>query len=245
MNARTIKRISEYISKPIVIFDLETTGAKPDEDEIVQFGGVRIEPNGTHEVFSFLCKPDKKIHPEAVKVHGITEAQLKSEKPFKHYSSQIDKFFKDADIAGFNIKVFDHVIIKRQMQNSGFMNTFENANIIDSYLIFLKDCPRNLGSAKKYYTGKPMENAHDALGDVLATSEILAEQLLEHKIDDVAEAIKKKEYITYDKKKQPILNFSKKHKGKLLKNVDVSFLKWVLTKDFPDDVKAIIKKYVK
>lgn len=247
--------ISKKISKSVVIFDLETTGVNTYKDQIVQFGGIRLEPDGKHSKLEFMCKPSIPIEIEASKVHGFTEQSLEKEKEFKHYIPKIKKFFKDADVAGFNIIHFDVTILSRQLTENGTKDFFVNKKIYDAYKVFCAQCPRKLGNATQYYTGKPIVDAHDALSDVNATIMVMAKQMKvqESDFESMAVSFKDKKtkkasdisrYITYNKENKPVLNFSKKYKGELLEQVDKGFLRWILKTEFPKELKSLVKKYL-
>ncbi len=255
-----IKQLEEYIKgfkgkikKPLVVFDLETTGLDTAKDQIIQFAGVKIFPKGDMEEFTFKCKPTCPIHPKATESHGYKDEDLKDFKEFKNFANLVSDFFKDAEVvAGFNIARFDVKMLSRQMEEAGFKDIFEGKVVYDSYPVYLTHSGRKLSDAFKFYTSKDIENAHDALGDVRSTIAVMAQQAAFEKSDFKAIAEKAaasspkdsilEKYIT-TKDKKHILNFGK-HKGKSLDQVDKGFIKWVMNKDFPKEVKAVMKKYL-
>lgn len=108
--------IADKLNKPLVIFDLETTGVDTEKDEIVQFYGVRIDPNDKVPfILEFLCKPNVPISDEAAEVHGITNEMVANEPPFENNIEDLLKLFDGADVSGYNISHFDMPIINRQL----------------------------------------------------------------------------------------------------------------------------------
>ena len=247
-----LKSISTKLTKSLVFCDEETTGLDISKDEIVQFYAIRLEPDGTSKTLEFICKPSIPIPVAASSVHHITNEMVANKHPFVFYVKQIEAFFKDADIAGYNILSFDLKILNRQLKEAGSKFSFDNITIYDAYRVFMNHAPRNLAGAVKFYTGKEIQDAHSASGDVLSTIEVMASQLerenltidqinQRYKINQPAGGIDSRYLINNGK--EYLINFGK-HKGELLSRVDKSFLVWLLKKDFPENVKAEVKKYV-
>ncbi len=249
-----IKGLKGKIKKPLIVFDLETTGIDTNKDQMIQFAAIKILPKGTHEELTFRCKPTCPIHPKATESHGYKEDDLRDEKEFKEFAKQVNSFFADAEIvAGFNIARFDVKMLDRQMKENGYEGTFEGKIIYDSYPVYCSHSGRKLSDAFKFYIEADIENAHDALGDVKSTIAIMAKQAEREQNDFKAIADKTcstdskdvstlERYIT-TKEKRHFLNFGK-HKGKALDQVDKGFIKWVMERDFPKEVKAVMKKYL-
>lgn len=249
-----ILEISQYLTKPLVIFDLETTTNIIKVAEIIQFAGIRIEPMGLTTPLQFLCKPKSSISSQASAVHGIYEQDLQDKPPFSSFLDDITQLFKKADVGGYNIARFDLPILDKQLRQEGHRNILNEANIIDSYQLFTKHFPRTLTQAVTYYTDENLDNAHDAMSDVQANIAVLAKQLKKEdhqKIDQIAEQFQLaanqrvgfSNLIMIDDQNQYIINFGK-HKGKNVKDLPKSFIQWVLSKDFPDEVKDLLTNYL-
>jgi DNA polymerase-3 subunit epsilon len=248
-----VKIIAKYIERPLVIFDLETTGVDTTSDEIVQFAATKIYTNGSTEELEFLCKPTKEIPKEASDIHGISNEAIADKPEFKVFAETIYHFFQDADVAGYNINGFDTKMLDRHMEKAGYPELLKDAYVLDAYILYKKECTRKLGDACIFYTGKKIEDAHDALGDVHTTVAVLARQFERHdkKLVDIAsettgkpkEKVGTSKFIIFNEDKEPVLNFSK-HKGTLLKNADKGFLQWMLRQDFCSATKGIVKQYV-
>ncbi len=64
------------INKPIVFFDLETTGVSITRDRIVQIGAIKVNPDGTEEVKNVLVNPTIPISPSATEVLETSDADV-------------------------------------------------------------------------------------------------------------------------------------------------------------------------
>ncbi len=248
------KFISKNIKKSLVVFDLETTGLDTGKDQLIQFAAIKISPKGVVQELTFKCKPTCPIHPKAFESHGYKIEDLSNESEFATRAKEVVAFFRDAEIvAGFNIARFDVKMLDRQLTENGYENTFKDKIIYDSYPVYCSHSGRKLADAFKFYTSGDIEDAHDALGDVKSTVAVLAKQAEREQTDikTIAEktcdaksgetSVLDRYIVTKDKKH--FLNFGK-HKGKALDQVEKSFLKWVMGKDFPKEVKAVVKKYL-
>jgi len=103
----SIDVIKEKITRSVVIFDLETTDSDVNSAEVVQFSGLRINPDGTSKTLNFTCRPSKDINKGATDVHGISNDAVKDRPAFKSFSGEIQTLFEDADAAGYNLRRFD------------------------------------------------------------------------------------------------------------------------------------------
>lgn len=246
-----LNTLRSRLSRPLVIFDLETTTNKVKTAEIVQFAGIRIglDDNDFLEC-EFRCKPKNPISEGAVEVHKITDNDVKNCKPFKDYSGLVLSLFKDADIAGYNIKRFDYPILVKEFEDCGLK--FPETNIFDAYSQYQKDSPRKLANALEFYCKEFGTEYHDALFDTIATLKIVAAQTEKHnkninELIETAETEREDAIINKwlkEKDGEWIFLFGK-YRGNKVKETDVGFLNWMLKKDFPQCVKNIVKQYVK
>lgn len=237
----------------IAVWDLETTGVDLSKDEVVQFGAVRYENDKVVDKLEFLCKPSVSIHPDAAKTHGITEEMIKDAKPFKFYAVKVAKILDGAIQGGYNIKGFDIPILSRQMEQSGYPAFFKNSYVFDAFDLFKQHCTRTLGDAYAFYGHGKLENAHDAIVDVEATYKIIASQVVREQMPMHEVAAKTcpppgkrvgfSGHVVFDENDRPILNFGK-NKGIPLEQVDKGFLKWMISKDFPVEVKDYVAQYL-
>ncbi|TXT66083.1 MAG: putative DNA polymerase III subunit epsilon [Promethearchaeota archaeon] len=243
-----IRNLSNKITKPVTVFDLETTDVDHNTCDIVQFYGCRVSKDKDPLEISFICKPRIPIENGAAEVHGITNEIADTYSGIQTHIKRVYELFANADVAGYNIKRFDLPVMDRILREFGFHDTFKDSYIYDAYPIYLTHSPRNLSESYKYYLQKELKDAHDASADSLATIEIINAQLdKENKnlidlSDNPNDRVGFSDHIIIEGGNH-IINFGK-YKGTLVKDVDKGFLKWVLNKDFPEPVKSVIKRYV-
>ena len=240
----------KHIKRDTTWFDLETTGVDTNLDEIVQFAGLRINVDGTHEYFETLIKPNKAIPEAASDVHKITNEMVKNEKPFKAHAAKIAKFVSNCDVGGFNNARFDVVLLDRQLRECGFNKTMSSAYIVDSYLKFIADCTRKLGDSYKFYTGKELVGAHDAGVDILATVEVFVEQakrsgkdaqeISKESLPGPDERVGFSNHIKFTEDGVAVWGFGK-NKDKPITQ-DQGYVRWVLSSDFPVEVKDFLSQ---
>lgn len=243
------------LTRPIVFFDLETTGLD-FKDKIVEISLLKVYPSGEEETFTARVNPGIPIPAEATAVHGITNEDVKDCPSFKDLSTKLDVFFKDCDIAGFNSIKFDLPKLNEEFAASGIKTNFEKVRHIDVQNIFHKKEKRTLEAAVKFYCGKELENAHSAEADTRATYEVLKSQLdyykgdLQNDVTALAEFSKINNFIDLagrmirNDKGEAIFNFGK-YKGQLVKEVlkkDPSYYDWIQKNDFSIDTKNHLTK---
>ena len=168
------------LTRPIVFFDIESTGLDPQKDRIVELAAVKIFPDGTREQKCKRFNPMMPIPKEATAVHGITDADVLNEPPFYKVArgkNGIAAFFKDSDLGGFNIVYFDIPLLKKELERAGEELDLSHVAVVDAMTIFKTREPRTLEAAVQFYCGRAHTNAHAALDDVQATVEVLFGQL--------------------------------------------------------------------
>ena len=168
------------LTKPLVIFDLETTGLDLVNDRIIQISFIKVYPDGKEERGDYLVNPEKPIPSEISALTGISDADVANDKTFKQLSSELEAKFKGCDFAGFNSNHFDIPLLAEEFLRSGIDFDFAKCRLIDVQTIFHKMERRNLAAAYKFYCGRKMEEdfaAHRADQDTEATYRVLQGEL--------------------------------------------------------------------
>lgn len=95
------------LTRPLCVFDLETTGLRIGIDRIVEIGILKAFPDGHVEEFNRRVNPEMPIPPESSSVHHIYDADVALEPTFKALAPKIVQFIGNSDLAGFNSNKFD------------------------------------------------------------------------------------------------------------------------------------------
>ena len=242
------------LTKPICIFDLETTGINTAKDRIVEMAIIRVEPDGTEITKTWRVNPEMHIPEEASKVHGIYDEDVADAPTFKQIAQEVYELIHDADLAGFNSNRFDVPLLAEELLRAGIDFDLKTNNLIDIQNIFHKMEPRNLTAAYRFYCDGDLTNAHSAEADTKATYEIFKAQI--KKYDDLPKDMetlsrfssyfKAADFqgrIIYNDKNEEIINFGK-YKGQKVADVlqkDHGYFGWIMRADFPLYTKKVIK----
>lgn len=168
------------LTKPLVIFDLETTGLDLVKDRIIQISYIKVHPNGKEERGNELINPEKPIPEEVVALTGISNDDVKDKPTFKQIAQILADMFVGSDFAGFNSNHFDIPLLAEEFLRAGIDFDFTKCRLIDAQTIFHKMERRNLAAAYKFYCGRKMEEdfeAHRADQDTEATYRVLMGEL--------------------------------------------------------------------
>ena len=240
------------LDKPICFFDLESSGLNIGYDKVISIGTTKLMPDGTTISKNMLLNPMIPISPEASLIHGYKNEDLVGKPLFSQIAKSLYEFMKDTYLSGYNSNFFDIPMLQEEFMRCGIEFPDYTQKTIDVCSIFKNFEKRDLSSALKFYCGKEMENAHDAQADIDATVEVFLAQLQRYdelKDKDITEIAKigRNENqvdwqgrILIDADGDYIWNFGKV-KGKKIKN-EIGFGDWVLTNDFPETFKALIRK---
>lgn len=244
------------LKRPIIFFDLETTGLDIAKDRIVELCYIRVEPNGNEEARSMRINPEMHIPEVASSVHGITDDDVKDCPTFADVAPQLAATFEGCDLAGFNSNRFDLPLLAEEFMKAGVNIDLSHVQAIDVQNIYHKLEKRTLAAAYKFYCGRDLENAHSALADTQATYEVLQAQLdhypndLQNDVDFLAEFSRMNRNIdfagrfVYDESGKELINFGK-YKGKSIKDVlsrDPGYYSWIMQGDFTLNTKQVLTK---
>lgn len=240
------------LKRPLIIFDLETTGLDKATDKICSIAVTKIFPDNKIEKKYQLVNPEMQIPDFATQIHGITNELVANEPTFKQISKSLFDFFANSDIGGFNNNNFDNELLQEEFQRAGLFFNPEDFNSIDVCFLFKHFEKRDLKSAVRFYLGEEMENHHNAEADVEYTAKVFYKQLIKYpeltemSIEDIAKlcnpnrAIDFGNRIVVDKDGDYCYNFGK-DKGRKIKN-NTSFANWCLNNNFPATFKSLLKK---
>ena len=243
------------LKKPIVFFDLETTGINIAKDRIVEISILKILPNGNKESKTWLVNPEMEIPKEASDIHHITNERVVTEPTFNELAQQVSEMIEGCDLAGFNSNRFDIPLLAEEMLRAEVDFDMKDRVAIDVQVIFHKKEQRTLGAGYKFYCDKELVDAHSAEADTLATYEILLAQLdkyedLENDVASLSEySVHQKRadmagFIMFDDAEDETFSFGK-YKGQKVKDVlnrDKGYFNWIQKADFPLYTKKVLKE---
>jgi DNA polymerase-3 subunit epsilon len=245
------------LKKPVVFFDIESTGLSVSKDRIVELGLIKINPDQSEESLTLRINPEMEISKESEEIHGISLDDLKDAPTFKEVAHRILDFIGEADLAGYNSNKFDIPMLLEEFTRVGVDFDMNVRKAIDVQNIFHKKEQRTLAAAYKFYCNQEIENAHSADADIKATYEVLKAQLdkypdLKNDMDFLAEYSQNSKNklldfagrLALNKDGQPIYNFGK-HKDKTIKEVftkEPSYHAWMLNNDFAHYTKKVLKE---
>jgi len=254
------------LTKPLAIFDLETTGIKVATDRIVEISIVKILPDGEEKIYTKRINPTIPIPAKTTEIHGITDADVKDAPTFKELAHELNQFLVNCDLGGYNSNKFDIPLLVEEFLRVDVDFDLKGRRFVDVQNIFHKMEPRTLHAAYQFYCGKELVNNHSAEADTLATYEILKSQLDKYKgvtlktkegktiepiVNDVAKLsefsvqfqnVDLIGHIVFDEKQIEVFNFGK-HKGKSVEKIfekEPSYYDWMMKGDFPLSTKKVI-----
>jgi DNA polymerase III subunit epsilon len=244
------------LDRPLVCFDLETTGVSVERDRIVEIGMVRVEPDGSRRTYRSLVNPDMPIPPQATAVHGISDEDVAGAPRLENIGDEIFAMLEGADLAGFNSISFDMPFLENELKRVGLTADLRSGRHLDAMRIFHKMEPRTLSAAYRKFIGGDLTDAHSALADVEATLDVLDamvghyEDLTDnpdelHKLchqNDGCWVDRSRKFIWNDKG-QACFAFGK-YRDRTIKDVvaeNSGYLEWMLGKDFSDEIMQILR----
>ena len=241
--------------KPIIFFDLETTGTDISKDRIVEICYIKVWPDGKEVEYTKRINPEMHIPEGASAVHGIYDADVKDCPTFKEVAREIANEFEGCDVAGFNSNRFDLPLLAEEFLRAQVDIDLSRLRAVDVQVLYHKREPRTLSAAYKFYCGENLEDAHSALADTRATYEVLKAQLSHY--DDMPndiEALSKESSFTnnvdfagrivYDANGSEVFNFGK-YKGMPVEAVldrDPSYYGWMMNGDFSLNTKQVLTR---
>jgi DNA polymerase-3 subunit epsilon len=258
------------LKKPLVIFDLETTGLDLVKDRVIQLSYIKVYPDGREERGNEILNPERPIDPFITQLTGISDDDVRDKPTFKQLSAQLNSVFSGSDIAGFNSNHFDVPLLAEEFLRAGIDFDFSKCRLIDAQTIFHKMERRNLAAAYKFYCGHKMEEdfeAHRADQDTEATYRVLMgeldkyapganedpEKVLENDMDKLAEFSKLNDNVDFagrivwaevNGERTEVFNFGK-HKGKPVSDVlrfDPGYYGWILNGEFTYNTKQVLTR---
>ena len=251
------------LQRPLLFFDIESTGLNIPNDSIIELSFVKILPGGEQRIKTWKIKPwdylkqcQRPIDPQASKVNGVTDDMLVDCPTFYEVADEVASWLENSDLAGFNSAKFDLPMLAEEFARAKLAGKdlkvdLHAPKMVDVQNIYHAMEPRNLRAAYRFYCGgEDFDNAHTAEADTIATYEVLKGQLdrypdvLKNDVASLASYVTKKAVdfagmIVVGEGGEPTVNFGK-HKGKTVRevfNTDRSYFRWIQEGAFTLDTK--------
>ncbi|MEZ4700375.1 MAG: 3'-5' exonuclease [Rhodothermales bacterium] len=241
------------LERPLLFFDLETTGLDVEKDRIVEIACIKVHPDKRQERFETFLNPERPIPPEVTELTGITDEMVAAAPLFREIADTLGGMLRDADLAGYNAINFDVPMLQAEFKRAGVvMPAPADRAVLDPLTILKKYEVRTLGWAHAFYLGQEMPRAHRSMDDTEAAMTILREQIKRYQLTGSPRELQdelRKPYlddgqrfklegetvmITFGKYRNKALSFVRK--------TDPDYLKWMRDTMGPE-VAAILDQY--
>ncbi len=166
------------LAKDLIVLDFETTGLSPAKDRVIQVAILKLFADGKpSEIKSRYINPGIPIPAKVTEITGITNDMIKDAPPFGKIAKGLLDFIGNADICTYNGNRFDIPFLLEELNRCNLEIDMTNRKLVDVKRLFHRMEPRDLRAAHRKFTGKEIENAHDATSDVKATLDVLEAML--------------------------------------------------------------------
>ena len=243
------------LKRPLVFFDLETTGTNVGSDRIVEISLLKMHIDGRREQKSWRINPGIPIPAGATKIHGISDEDVKDAPKFSELAGEFRNFLEHCDLGGYNILKFDLPLLAEEFARAGHEFDADSRSVVDVQNIFHKMEQRTLSAAYKFYCDKALIKAHSAEADTMATFEVFMAQMTRyenlpgdvptlHTFCAVQRNVDLAGRIVYDEKGVEIFNFGR-FKGRPVLEVfrtELGYYDWMMNGDFPTNTKTVITR---
>ena len=242
------------LRRPLLIFDLETTGTNIVSDRIVEISLLILQPDHSRLSKTYRINPTIDIPAEASAVHGIYNEDIALCPTFADLAAELHGMIDPCDFGGFNSNYFDIPLLLEEFIRVGYTISLDHRAMVDVHKIFTLYEKRTLEAAYKFYCDKELINAHSAEADVMATYEVLLAQLQRyadlkndvpflHAVSNSERFLDSGRRIVLDNGKA-VFNFGK-YKGVGVEDVfrrDPGYYSWMMNGEFPMHTKQKIKE---
>ncbi len=227
-----------HLDRPLLFFDLETTGLDTERDRVIEFACIKAYPDKRQERFESFVNPERPIPPEVTKLTGISDQMVESAPTFQELLPALQNLMKDADLAGYNIINFDIPMLESEFRRCSMpMPGPTNRAVIDPLEILKKNEVRTLSWAHQFYFGEDAGEGHRSMQDTEVTLKVLRAQIQKYGLSGSASDIQKEIRYPYldagrrlkEEGGKVVINFGK-YRGKALgyiRQTDPDYISWM------------------
>ena len=253
------------LERPLLFFDIESTGLNIVSDAIIELSFVKILPGGEQRIktwkikpWDYVAKKQLPINPAASAVNGVHDEDLADCPTFSEVVDEVVEWIGDSDLAGFNSAKFDLPLLAEEIERvREYTGKQVDINLHEKKMVDVQNIyhilePRNLKAAYRFYCGgEDFDNAHTAEADTVATYKVLQGQLdmypdkLKNDVDFLSAFSGRTRAVDYagrliaNDKGEAVISFGK-HKGKTAREVyltEPSYFAWIMQGEFALDTK--------
>ncbi len=243
------------LDRPLLVFDIESTGVNWRVDRIIDLAWVKVLPDGQRASGGYRVHPGVPIPSESTRIHGITDEDVKDCPPFSEIARAVAEDFADADLGGYNLLRFDLPLLGEEFKRAEVPFDLSGRRIVDAQRIYHQREPRDLSAALRFYAGESHTGAHGAMEDALATVRVIEGQLqrypdLPRDLDALHAYCNPRDDAWVDamgrlkwSDGEIVINFGR-NQGRRLRDLlqkEPGFIQWILNNSFPEDTKTILR----
>ncbi len=222
-----------------VCIDCEATGLDLEKDQIIEVAAVTFTLEKDLEIYDSLVNPKIPIPEESIKIHNITQEMVQGQPEAKEILPKILEMIGKRIIVGHGVS-FDINLIDREAKKNGIISLIRSNPFFDTLRMarLYGESPQNSLQNLRQHFNINDEGAHRALNDVIVNIEVFRKLAVRYKSIEQLQKILDRPILL---KKMPL----GKHKGRLLKEIPLDYLKWAASKDFDQDLSFSIKSEIK
>lgn len=226
------------LERPLLFFDLETTGLDTDRDRVIEFAGIKAFPDKTQERFESFVNPERPIPAEVTQLTGITNEMVADAPTFQELIPALQKLMKDADLAGYNVINFDIPMLESEFKRCNVpMPGPASRSVVDPLEILKKHEVRTLSWAHSFYLDEAPGDGHRSMEDTETTMKVLRAQIKKYGLAGSVAEIQQEIRFPYldggrrlkQDGEQILINFGK-YRGKALsyiRQTDPEYISWM------------------
>ncbi len=227
-----------HLDRPLLFFDLETTGLDTERDRVIEFAGIKAFPDKTQERFESFVNPERPVSEEVVRLTGINDQMVADAPTFRELVPALQKLMKDADLAGYNIVNFDVPMLEAEFKRCNMaIPGPEDRAIVDPLEILKKHEVRTLSWAHQFYLNEAPGEGHRSMEDTETTLKVLRAQIKRYGLKGSPAEIQQEIRFPYldggrrlkQEGDKVLINFGK-YRGKALsyiRQVDPDYILWM------------------
>lgn len=229
-------RIDEDI---FVCLDCETTGLDADLDRVIEVAVVSFNAKSVFEQFETLINPDCAIPESSTAIHHITNQMVVGKPHINEVLPQILKLIGNKIIIGHGIE-FDIQLLINAATRANIPCTLHQNRSLDTLRMarLYGESPVNSLEQLRRHFNIEAEGAHRAMSDVIVNMEVFKNLSKRYQTTEQLFEVLTKPILF---RVMPL----GKHKGRLLKEIPIEYLKWAVHKDFDGDLLFSLRTEIK